>query len=171
MVPLRSEYDADSSATTDQQNWKPRLVLYDIDADAAATSVKSKSLRRKRQPGWDTKALAVGVIAVFVFFAFSFASFFWSSAAGSYRPSAEAALPVVTKHVAHGDTLWQYAKRYGDPNTYILDRVETLARANHVSPNSPLVPGQLINVALRKPGAAIGLARQRPSRIAALPRS
>ncbi|MBC8103521.1 MAG: LysM peptidoglycan-binding domain-containing protein [Cytophagales bacterium] len=53
--------------------------------------------------------------------------------------------------VQRGDSFWSLAKRYGDPHTYILDRVDTLARANHLSATSTLMPGQRIVVPVTNP--------------------
>lgn len=53
--------------------------------------------------------------------------------------------------VRHGDSLWSLAKRYGDPNVYILDRVDTLARANGFSSSATLQPGQRIIVPVGNP--------------------
>lgn len=169
MVPLRSEYGTDTSHTADCQYRSPRLVLYDIDRDPlpAATEKASRKARKYRL-GWDTVALAVGVIAAFAFLLVSFANFLWTSAADhSARGTVS---PVIAKRVAPGDTLWHYASQYGDPNTYILDRVETIAQENHLRPNSTLVPGQVIHIPVRNPYLAAHFA-QRPSRMAALPRS
>jgi LysM repeat protein len=61
---------------------------------------------------------------------------------------AEITLPV---RVAPGDSLWKLAGRYGDPDAYILDRVDDLARANGLSSSARLVPGQRLVVPVRNP--------------------
>ncbi len=53
--------------------------------------------------------------------------------------------------VQRGDSLWSLAKRYGDPNSYILDRVDVLARANKMSSGSTLMPGQRIIIPVSNP--------------------
>lgn len=53
--------------------------------------------------------------------------------------------------VQRGDSLWSLAKRYGDPNAYILDRVDILAQANRMSAASSLMPGQRIVIPVSNP--------------------
>ncbi len=53
--------------------------------------------------------------------------------------------------VQRGDSLWSLAKRYGDPNAYILERVDILAQANKMSSRSALMPGQRIIIPVSNP--------------------
>lgn len=53
--------------------------------------------------------------------------------------------------VQAGDSLWNLAKRYGDPNVYILDRVDVLARANRMPATASLMPGQRIVILVSNP--------------------
>lgn len=53
--------------------------------------------------------------------------------------------------VRPGDTLWSLARRYGDPNLYILERVNAMADANGLSSHGPLVPGQRVVVSVENP--------------------
>lgn len=53
--------------------------------------------------------------------------------------------------VQRGDSLWSLAKRYGDPNAYILDRVDILAQTNKMSSASTLMPGQRIIIPVSNP--------------------
>jgi hypothetical protein len=89
----------------------------------------------------------------------------------AFQPSFGSETPVITRRVAPGDTLWRYASAYGDPNSYILDSVETIARDNHISTNTPLVPGQIVHIAVHNPTVVAQLQRQHQSRLASLPRS
>jgi len=60
---------------------------------------------------------------------------------------AEPALPTsIRMTVRSGDTLWSLAKRFGDPDAYILDRVDALASANHLASDARLMPGQQIMI-------------------------
>lgn len=70
-------------------------------------------------------------------------------AAASARPAAAAITVPLT--VQAGDTLWNLSKRYGDPNDYILDRVDRLARVNRLSSDARLVPGQRLVVPVENP--------------------
>jgi hypothetical protein len=44
--------------------------------------------------------------------------------------------------VHQGDSLWNYATKYGDRNEYILKRVYKIAKMNRLDVNRPLKPGQ-----------------------------
>ncbi|HUV05533.1 MAG TPA: LysM peptidoglycan-binding domain-containing protein [Armatimonadota bacterium] len=46
--------------------------------------------------------------------------------------------------VEPGDTLWRLAVEYGDPNEYILERVNALARANGLGKSRMLREGQTL---------------------------
>jgi nucleoid-associated protein YgaU len=48
--------------------------------------------------------------------------------------------------VRSGDTLWSLAAQYGDPNTYILQRVDDLRQANGLKAGQPLHEGQVLRV-------------------------
>ena len=48
--------------------------------------------------------------------------------------------------VRSGDTLWSLASQYGDPNKYILQRVDELRRANGLKDGQPLYQGQVLMV-------------------------
>lgn len=41
-----------------------------------------------------------------------------------------------------GESLWTYAKKYGDPDVYILKRVQDIAKINRIDAKNPLQPGQ-----------------------------
>lgn len=46
--------------------------------------------------------------------------------------------------VGHGDTLWSIAGEYGDPNEYILKRMDKLVRANNLRRGEVLREGQTL---------------------------
>jgi len=48
--------------------------------------------------------------------------------------------------VQPGDTLWSLAREYGDPDQYILERVNALARANGLGRNRMLREGQTLAI-------------------------
>ena len=58
---------------------------------------------------------------------------------------------IVPIRAGRGDTLWSLACRYGDPHTYILERVDALAQANHFSTSARLLPGQRVLVPVGNP--------------------
>jgi len=48
--------------------------------------------------------------------------------------------------VRSGDTLWSLAAEYGDPNKYILERIDDLRQANGLKVGQPLYEGQVLRV-------------------------
>ena len=50
-----------------------------------------------------------------------------------------------------GDSLWSLARRYGDPDVYMLDRVDAIAKANGIGATAPLFPGQRLVVPVSNP--------------------
>jgi hypothetical protein len=169
MVPLRSEnFDGNTSTWNDSRR-RPLLVLCDTVGNSSLPVVQKNS-RHVSVRRWDAILCSAAVASVLLFFVLSFASSLWHSAAASYTSSLMPVAPVITKQVGAGDTLWGYAVRYGDPNSYILERVETIARDNHLSSDTPLVPGQTLHIAVRNPIVLAQIERQRQSRMASLPR-
>ena len=86
----------------------------------------------------------------------------WGSRSRTMTNTASFGLVPVTVPVTvgSGDSLWSLARRYGSPNRYILDRVDTLAQANHLSAGDPLLPGQRLLVPVENP---VELARLQPT--------
>jgi LysM repeat protein len=62
------------------------------------------------------------------------------------RPATPAIPSSIAITIQSGDTLWSLAKRFGDPNAYILERVNTLAAANGLASDARLMPGQRITI-------------------------
>lgn len=48
--------------------------------------------------------------------------------------------------VQKGDSLWKLADRYGDPDVYILQRVDAIARRNNIRLGESLQPGDVLYV-------------------------
>lgn len=67
---------------------------------------------------------------------------FWvrDSIAGPVEPV------IATITVQSGDTLWNLAKQYGDPDQYILARVDALAKANGLKRGDVLRVGQTLTI-------------------------
>lgn len=169
MVPLRSELCDGNNSTWNRPRRSSHLVLCDT-ANEMPVRTSQADFHRSSFRRWDAVLCSAAVVSVLLFFVLSFASSLWHSAAASYASSLTPAAPVISKHVASGDTLWGYAVRYGDPNSYILDRVETIARDNHLSSNTPLVPGQVLHIAVRNPTVIAQIEHQSHTRMASLPR-
>lgn len=146
MVPLRLDVCEDRAWTADCQA-HPRLVLKDLTAE------QPSPVRRRRSPlsRLENVFLAAAAAAVLLFFFFSFASSLVHSVQQSYTDPAHPSVVMISHTVKHGDTLSGFAKRYGDPNTYILAREEAIARANHLSGTTPLVPGQHLRIPVTNP--------------------
>lgn len=53
---------------------------------------------------------------------------------------------MATITVQPGDTLWSLAKKYGDPNQYILVRMDLLAQANSLRRGDVLRAGQTLTI-------------------------
>jgi nucleoid-associated protein YgaU len=65
---------------------------------------------------------------------------------GGRTSTVSAAASLATVEVRAGDTLWGLAQRHGDQRVSATDRFAALARANHLSPDAPLTPGQRLVV-------------------------
>jgi len=137
-APVREETDW-------ERPQRPRLVLEDYTQPRPAPRT-----RRKIQRRWENILFATAVAAVLLFALASGALSLYRSAAASYAsPLASAAVLPVTVHP--GDSLWTYAQKYGASDVYILDRVEAIARANHLSSDAALVPGQHLLIPVTDP--------------------
>jgi nucleoid-associated protein YgaU len=109
-------------------------------------------IRRRvhRQNFWENLLFTLTLLALLAFCLTSVVRSFSQIAMASDRlPAAVTAVLPVTVHP--GDTLWTYAQKYGTSNTYILDRVETIARANHLSSDASLAPGQHLLIPVTNP--------------------
>jgi hypothetical protein len=62
-----------------------------------------------------------------------------------------AAVPVIAHTVKPGDTLWKIAKKYGNPETYILERVAALETLNPEVASAPLHIGSTVRVRVENP--------------------
>ena len=170
MVPLRSDLGEDTASTWSGKRPQPRLVLHDFSDTTPAAAPRAprsaSALRRKSARRWEALICTLAVAAVIGFFLTTFVVSAWRSGAAGSSAAFVQASPVISVRVGHGDTLWRYAARYGDPNSYILDRVESLSRDNHISSTTPLVPGQTLHIAVHNPVEIARLQRQHQARVA-----
>jgi len=68
-------------------------------------------------------------------------------AVGILTLAAEKPSPAMTAvSVRSGDTLWSLAAEYGDPDKYILERIDELKQANGLKGGQPLYEGQVLMV-------------------------
>ena len=152
-VPLRED-----TVSRWEMPARPRLVLEDCSVPVARplpTRVKAHSLVSRR---WENLFFAAAAAAVLLFFLAGFAQSLFRAAASSYQsPLTSVAVLPVTVH--QGDTLWTYAEKYESSNVYILDRVDAIARANHLASDAALIPGQHLLVPVTDPTKVAQLER------------
>ena len=144
-------------------SWKrperPTLVLEDCTSEQRPSPARPRT-RHLVKNRWENWLFAAAAATVLLFFLVSFAFSLYRSAAASYQSPLTAAIVVPVK-VHTGDTLWTYAKQYGAPDIYILDRVETIARTNHLSSDASLTPGQCLLVPVTNPVKLAQIERSR----------
>lgn len=121
---------------------------------------EARSRRRARGGGqrlWQgarTMALAIVVVGA----AGAGSARLWQGVRTALAPPV-ALMLAVPMTVRPGDSLWSLARRYGDPNAYILERVDTLARANRLPASAALSPGQRVLVPIENPAEIARLSR------------
>ena len=146
MVPLRIDAINARPVCADAPA-RPRLVLTELTPQAAPRRrARHTPLRRLE----NVLAIAAS-IAVLLYFVIGFAVSLFHTVQQSYAPATNPSVVMISKTVKPGDTLSQFASRYGDPNAYILDREEQIARANHLSGTAPLRPGQHLRIPVTSP--------------------
>src|SRR5437764_1308329 len=143
MVPLRID-DCVSNSAWEASRQKPSLVLQDVTASKGHPA--KKSVRRSKSSRLENIVFSVALVAVVLFFLFSFAASLAPIVSEIAHRDQFAGKPVALVTVGTGDTLWKYANRYGSSDTYILDRVDAIARFNHLSPDATLVRGQHLQI-------------------------
>ena len=149
MVPLRLDVCDDRSRPAAGHS-RPLLVLTDLTAERSG---KNPSVPARHSPfhRLENVLLAAAAAAVLLYFFFLFALSLVHAVQQTYATPALPSVVMISKTVTHGDTLTGLAKRYGDPNTYILAREEQIARANHLAGTVPLVPGQHLRIPVTNP--------------------
>ena len=126
---------------------RPRLVLQDFSQERVTE-------RRPRRPllvRIENVLLASAASAAIGYFAFTSAASLVHSVQQNYSALVLPQTVVISKAVKRGDTLTSLAQRYGNPNTYILEREDQIARANHLTGTAPLLPGQHLQIPVTNP--------------------
>ncbi|GEM_PF-5082746 len=100
--------------------------------DCSHTGVRARTLA---DPRYLETALLVVTVCVLLFVA----GMWMRNALASDAP-----LMKVEITVGRGDTLWSIAQEYGDPDQYILERVDALAKANNLKRGAVLREGQTL---------------------------
>lgn len=142
MVPMIDVCNDRSEKTT-----RPHLVLKDWTREQPAPH----RTRRSPQARFENTLLAVSASAALAFFAFNSAASLAHSIQQNYRSQALPQTVIISKAVKRGDTLTSLAQRYGNPDTYILEREDQIARANHLTGTAPLLPGQHLQIPVTNP--------------------
>jgi nucleoid-associated protein YgaU len=145
MVPLTLDLCNDRPASPRS---RPLLVLKDLTEDAAPP------VRRPCRSPFarvENTLLAAAAVSACGYFLWSAAASLTHSIQQNYAVSALPQTVVIAKTVKRGDTLAGLALRYGDPNIYLLQREDQIARANHLAGAAPLLPGQHLRIPVTNP--------------------
>lgn len=146
-----AEARADVARTRAARN-RRRVLRAVVSAVASVRLPRRVRLSKRRR--LQLEAAAVGLAFLAGFATVGAGAVFGVRAVAASVTAPAAARPVAITlpvSVAPGDSLWTLARRYGDPDAYILDRVDDLARANGLRPGARLVPGQKLLVPVHNP--------------------
>lgn len=128
---------------------RPRLIFHDCTQMPPAAPALRPLRRTFRRV--ENALLASAATAVVGYFVAVFALSWVHSVQQSYAVSALPQSVTISKAVKRGDTLTSLARRYGNPNVYILQREDQIARTNHLSGKMPLLPGQHLQIPVTNP--------------------
>lgn len=153
MVPLKTAVCNDDlndrSGTLRAADFRsrPHLVLKDL------TEEPRPVRRPRRSPLAHTENVLLGAAAAAAlgYFLVSAAAPLAHAVQQNYTAQSLPQSITISKTVKRGDTLAGLALRYGNPSTYLLAREEQIARANHLSGMTPLLPGQRLSIPVTNP--------------------
>lgn len=145
MVPLTLDSCNDRPAALGS---RPPLVLKDLTQDPSPVV---RPLRRNSLARLENTVLAAAAVSACGYFLISAGASLTHSIQQNYAVSALPQTVVIAKTVKRGDTLAGLALRYGDPNTYLLQREDQIARANRLPGSAPLLPGQHLRIPVTNP--------------------
>lgn len=168
MVPMRAEYGAEFSknVTTSEgpRTNRPVLVLSET-AQEQPPPRPARAAQRRPPMIWHQALLSATLALGLLFILSAGAESVWQNAVAHYAQH-QAPPTIVKVHVGPGDTLWRYAARYGDPSAYMLDRVQAIARDNHLPANASLAPGQTLRITVQNPRILAAFSNAKHSRLA-----
>ena len=127
---------------------RPLLVLCDLTKEAVPPV---RRLRRSPLARVENTLLAAAALSACGYLLVSAAASLTHSIQQNYAVSALPQTLVIAKTIKRGDTLAGLALRYGNPNTYLLQREDQIARANHLPGSAPLLPGQHLQIPVTNP--------------------
>jgi hypothetical protein len=119
-------------------------------AKASAGTLRREFYRVRQMVTLDRANASIGVLIAVLALVYA------GSALESWALRARTA-PVIQVEVRAGDTLWGIASRYGNPDEYILRRVQRLAARNHIAPGTSLGPGMRLSVPVENPAEQVRL--------------
>ena len=125
----------------------PRLVLQDFSQEQTSKRRPRRSLIARTE----NILLASAASAAVGYFVLSSAASLAYSIQKNYSAPALPQTVLISKAVKRGDTLTSLAQRYGNPSTYILEREDQIARVNHLTGRTPLLPGQHLQIPVTNP--------------------
>ncbi len=126
---------------------RPQLVLKDYTQEPPAVRPPC----RKALARFESVLLASAASAALGYFLAGSAASLIHSVQQNYSAQTLPQSVIISKAVKRGDTLTSLAQRYGNPNTYILEREDQIARANHLTGVMPLLPGQHLQIPVTNP--------------------
>lgn len=126
---------------------RPPLVLKDYTEERPSVD----PTRRTPFALAENFVLASAASAALGFFVLTSAASLVHSVEQNYRGQTLPQSVIISKAVKRGDTLASLARRYGNPDTYILEREDQIARANHLTGTQPLLPGQRLQIPVTNP--------------------
>ncbi len=126
---------------------RPQLVIQDFSQEQNT----KRSPRRSLLARTENVLLASAASAAIGYFVLTSAASLVHSVQQNYSASALPQTVIISKAVKRGDTLTSLAQRYGNPNIYILEREDQIARANHLIGKMPLLPGQHLQIPVTNP--------------------
>ena len=147
MVPLKADVCNDRS----EASMRPQLVLTDWTNDRTQEKPALRPARRTALASAENILLASAASAALGFFVCTSAASLLHSIEQNYHTQTLPQSVIISKAVKRGDTLASLAQRYGNPSTYILQREDQIARANHLTGNQPLLPGQHLQIPVTNP--------------------
>jgi nucleoid-associated protein YgaU len=150
MVPMIDVRDNCSEITT-----RPQLVLKDWTQEQPAPPCS----RRNPFARFENVLLTASASAALIFFAANSGASLFHSIQQNYTSQTLPQTVIISKAVKRGDTLTSLAQRYGNPNTYILEREDQIARANQLTGTTPLLPGQHLQIPVTNPAVIAQIVR------------
>ncbi len=126
---------------------RPQLVLKDYTQEQPVVRPSRRNIFARAE----NILLASAASAALGFFVLTSAASFVHSVEQNYTSQSLPQTLIISKAVKRGDTLASLAQRYGNPSTYILEREDQIARANHLTGTQPLLPGQHLQIPVTNP--------------------